>query len=209
MKRPRSPAQLANDARLAARRKAPAAMAMESARTGRPHRAEVRKAERRRRRNDSIDRMAGFTLDIFQPEQLDLKNYVYRWVEDSGARIRVATKSDDYDPVVASEIKDFDPDTIGCEGGESIRQVTGRRENGQPIYAYLLKKPREFFDEDQRAGARRRQDQLEGRILRGETGGMGDDDPALEHAYVASGARIGNVGRQVAADEARTGRVEA
>ena len=156
----------------------------------RPTRIEVRSGERRRRSAGTIDRMAQFTLDIFDESQLD-PDYVYRWVEDSGARMRVATRADDYDPVYADEIKGFDPDTTDSEGGGVVRQLSGRRDNGQPIHTHLLKKRREYFNADQAEGVMRRTDMIEGRVLRGETGQAGDHDRGVENVYVPDGAQIG------------------
>ncbi|MDE2106636.1 MAG: hypothetical protein KGL39_55990 [Patescibacteria group bacterium] len=141
--------------------------------------------------------MAGFTLDMFSSDQLDLSNYVYRWITDTGARIRIATKNDDYDPVLASEIRDFDPADINAEGGETVRQLVGRDGEGKPVYAHLMKKPREFWDEDQAEGVERRSQQLRGRILDGRTGAAGEKDSAVEHVYVTGEARLGSVGKQV------------
>ena len=187
---------------------AKAKMAAVRAARARPTRQEVRSTERRRRTNGTIDRMAQFTLDIFDESQLD-PNYIYRWVEDSGARMRQATKADDYDPVCADEIPGFDPDTTDSEGSGVVRMVVGRRENGQPIYQHLLKKPREYFEADQAEGVRRRTEMLEGRILHGETGHAGDHDRGVENAYVAEGSQIGvpGPGRDVGVGRRKVGPV--
>lgn len=201
MSKPRSAAQLANDERL---RNRPV--------RARPERIEVRTQERRRRKADTIDKMAGFSLDQFSPDQLDLPNYVYRWVQDDGARMRIATKQDDYDPVLASEIKGFDIDTTDSEGSETVRMITGRRENGSAIYSHLLKKPRKFFEEDMGAGVQRRADMLAGRVVQGATGGQAEEDRAVENAYVVPGSGIGGPGGSGArtvdgSSPIRTGRV--
>ena len=104
--------------------------------------------------------------------------------------MRIAHK-EDYDPVMADEIKDFDPDSTDSEGGGVVRQIVGRRDNGHPIYATLMKKPQEWFDADQAAGVKRRTEMLEGRVLHGQTGQAGDHDAPVENAYVPEGVQIG------------------
>lgn len=158
---------------------------------GRVSRQEMSAAHRRRRTAGSLDRMAQFTLDIFAPEQLD-PSFVYRWVTDEGSRLRQATRQDDYDLVGASEIADFSPqDQSDSESSERVRMVVGRDKNGAPTYAYLCKKPRAFFEEDQAAVRDFRQAMMEGRVYRGEVGGEeGESADLTAHAYVPESAGV-------------------
>jgi hypothetical protein len=131
-------------------------------------RADQVAATRRRRRGGNLNRMAQFKLDIFEPDQLDLENFVYRWVNDEDGRMRMATHSDDYDHVGAGEIKGFDSGTTDSESAERIRMLTGRDKNGNPIYSYLLKKPRAYFEEDQEKAVQFREDMMRGIVYNGD-----------------------------------------
>jgi hypothetical protein len=141
-------------------------------RRGRPPRAEVHANERRRRRAGSLNRMAQYKLDIFSPEQLDPR-YIYRWVSDEASRLRMVTKQDDYDFVNADEIPDFSPDDeTDSEPGGRVRIISGEKKNGQPLYQYLVKKRRDFWEEDNRASMSFRDDTLKGRVYKGDVGAV-------------------------------------
>ena len=168
---------------------------------GRAPRADSNRAERRRRKSSSLNRMASFKLDIFTPEQLDLENFVYRWVNDEDGRIRQATRMDDYDYVATDEISDFNPETTDSESTERIRMLVGRDKNGNPTYSYLLKKRRDYFEEDQDEGVRRREDMMAGIVhnaeveaLEGLSGAPGVDKATAEAdaLYAAKGNVIGS-----------------
>ena len=174
----------------------------------RPTRAEVTGHERRRRRAGTLNRMAQYTLDIFEEGQLD-PNYVYRWIADTGSRLRQVTRGDDYDFVNASEIKDFSAeDSTDSEGAERIRMLTGKDKHGNPEYCYLLKKRRDFWEDDNRAGMDFRDDMLAGRVYRGEgdveartvtAEGVKSVSPKevdTSEFYVPPEATLGSVGRR-------------
>ena len=76
-----------------------------------------------------------------------------------GNRLNTATKVDDYDLCDPAEIKDFDvmPESLLTESKDRIRTYVETGKHGQPIYAYLCRKPKEFFEEDQRARMQMRQ----------------------------------------------------
>lgn len=190
------------------RRRAPAAKVATRAR---PARIEVHTAERRRRRGGTLNRMAQYKLDIFTADQLDPR-YVYRWVSDENSRLRMVTKQDDYDFVTADEIPDFSPDdeTDSEPGNGRIRIIAGERKNGQPLFQYLVKKRRDFWEEDNRASMGFRDDTLKGRVYKGEVHnvatGHAKEDGKVERAdvggvdnpenfYVPREATLGTVGR--------------
>ena len=146
----------------------------EAPRRGRPPRAEVVAGERRRRRGGTLNRMGQYKLDIIDPALLDLDNVVYRWINDTPGRLRMATKMDDYEPVPASELgSGFSIETTDSEGGEHVRNYAGL-EGGQPIYAHLCKKPREFWEEDNEEVVARREAMMAGRVYRAEASESGD-----------------------------------
>lgn len=139
---------------------------------GREPRAEGMKRERRRRRAGTLNRMAQMKLDIFAAGDLDLENYVYRWCNDEDNRLAMLTRADDYDFCNAADIKGFDAarsaiDT-NSESDDRIRMVVGSNKGGQPIYSYLLKKPRDYWVEDQEEMVQARADMMQGRVYRGE-----------------------------------------
>lgn len=199
-KRPRSPAQLANDARL--RNQAIEARAAKaqprisqnakpiSPRSRQP-RAEMVSTERRRRRGNTLNRMTGFKLDIFEEKQLDKANYIYRWITDDGPRLRQAYNSD-YDFVNGDEIKDFNASLeTDSESDGRIRMLTGRDKFGNPEYQYFMKKPLEFWEEDNRAGQDFRDDVLAGRVYGGQVDGSApilDADGKIQSVQPKNGA---------------------
>jgi hypothetical protein len=107
-------------------------------------RADQEKTERRRQRGNTV--LPGLKLGV-REELLDRKNFNYRWINDNGGRIEDLTVADDYDLVrdPKKEIKDDN----GNEGA-LISKVVGTTENNQPIRAFLARKPKPLYDEDQR-----------------------------------------------------------
>lgn len=196
MKKPRSAAQLANDARLAQRAKEPRIPLNAKPITARSRqpRAETVATERRRRRGGTLNRMHQFKLDVFSPDQLD-PDRVYRWIADDGSRLRGAY-NDDYDYVGASEIKNFDAATeTDSEGGERVRMLTGKDKWGNPEYSYLMAKPRQFWEDDNRAAQDYRDDVLEGRVYRGE---------GEAAAQVVTDGKLSSVAPEQGADTSQT-----
>lgn len=178
---------------------------------GRPDRAEFKRGERRRRRAGTLTRMAAMRLDVFDPGMLDTENYVYRWVNDEDGKIRMATKMDDYDKVAISELEGFDRDTTDSEGDGVVRMLAGKDKGGNPIYTYLLRKPKWMWQEDMEQAVRFREEMMEGVVHRGESidpqsigldkapkevleaaGLKGAAPTADPHTYVPKGNQIGS-----------------
>jgi len=161
---------------------------------GREPRAEGFKRERRRRRKGTITRMAQMKLDIFDPAELDLANYVYRWVNDEDNRLAMLTRMDDYDFCNTSDIKGFDAarsaiDT-DSESDNRVRMIVGTNKGGHPVYSYLLKKPRDYYEEDQEEGVRAREDMMAGRVFRGEANNEQEEGKDTETFYVPDPANV-------------------
>lgn len=97
-------------------------------------RAEALQQERRRRRDGTLDRMSELTLAVPETVKEDHPDHTFRWVNDAGNRMHRMTVRDDWDKV---------------DGVAPI--PVGTDKEGKPIYAHLCKKPREFWDEDQRS----------------------------------------------------------
>jgi hypothetical protein len=107
-----------------------------------PTRAEAVRSDRRRRRDDTVN--LGLKLGV-SPKFLD-PNFNYRWLNDDGGRIEQTTTMDDYD-LVDDPSKVGKPDADGLGG--KVRKVVGKSDTGGPLYAYLARKPIDFYREDQ------------------------------------------------------------
>lgn len=159
----------------------PQAPQVDPARERQP-REEIHTQERRRRKNGTLNRMIQYKLDCIPAEMLDLDNYVYRWVNDESNKLRMATKHDDYDHVGTSELQGFDPDSFDSQGSETIRMLAGQDKFGNPIYTYLLKKRRSFWEADNEEVVRAREDMMAGRVYRGEIGDSFEDRDEMRDA---------------------------
>jgi hypothetical protein len=113
-----------------------------------PTRADQEKVTRRRQRGSTV--LPGLKLSVNE-KLLDRENFTYRWINDNGGRIEQLTRDDDYDLVrdPSKEVKDDN----GNEGA-LISKVVGTTENNQPIRAYLARKPKPFYDADQKEKAK-------------------------------------------------------
>lgn len=124
---------------------------------GRVARQDAVQAERRRRKDTTIDGSQRLKLAI-PPEvaaKLKADGRTPRWVNDEGNRMHNLTRMDDYDKV---------------SGVSPV--VVGTTKEGKPIKAYLCSKPTEFLDEDRKAKEAVRE-QTEAALLRGKN----PDDP--------------------------------
>lgn len=103
------------------------------------------KAERRRRNSNGLlgyrDRLA------VDESLLDREKYAYRWINDEAGRIHQMTVQDDWEIV-------SDRDNATGTGSELAEQV-GSGEKGSPLRAVLVRKPKDYFDEDKREQQRR------------------------------------------------------
>jgi hypothetical protein len=70
--------------------------------------------------------------------------YHYRWVNDEPGRIAQALEGD-YTFVEPQEVNRTSKD------GNRVRELAGKLEDGSAMYTYLMKIPREYFEEDQQA----------------------------------------------------------
>ena len=81
----------------------------------------------------------------------EIPGFHCRWVTDEGTRINDFTVLDDFDFVERSEINDQvgEAGDGNTELGSRVRVLVGK-DNGKPIFQYLLKKKLEFHKEDKR-----------------------------------------------------------
>jgi hypothetical protein len=142
-------------------------------------RADAVKTERRRRRGNTAH--SGMKLGVNE-EFLDRDNFEYRWINDNGGRIEQMTAGDDWD-LVPDPAKEGKSDADGL--GSIISKVVGKSENGSGMRAYLARKPKEFYIEDQ-AEKRRSLDATMDAIKRGVPQ-TGDASPLGANAYVPGG----------------------
>lgn len=165
---------------------------------GRQPRAEEVAGHRRRRRSGNLNRMVQMKLDCIPPENLDLEHYVYRWVNDEPGKIRMATHMDDYDYVPSTELgKDFDLGATDSESSERVRMYSGKDQHGNPVYTYLLKKPREFWVEDNESAVEAREDMMAGRVYSAEANADNENRPGGDDKfYVTKDSQIGSAAQR-------------
>ena len=110
----------------------------------------------RRRRKEGAG-LIGRRLAVNEAE-LDFGNFQYRWINDDDARMMTMTKYDDWDIVSQSGfvVKEDNPDRTNA-----VTAFVGKHPNGSTKLAYLCRKPRKFYEEDQAAKARELDKQLE------------------------------------------------
>ena len=107
---------------------------------GRPKKGPVR-----RRDKEKID---GTRYKLYAPE---ISGFATRWVNDTNNRVHMLTNYDDWDFVSTQEISDQDGRanvTPELALGDHVARIVGQVE-GKPLYAYLLKKRKEFYEQDQ------------------------------------------------------------
>ena len=157
-------------------KKAPAAR-------GRPPRQAEEKQRRRRRSDMSLGRLS--PLDL--PDDAKDPKYVYRWVSDEPGRIKQLTEHDDYDFVTQEQVGERSDKEKSS--GSHVERPADRISDKRMI---LLRKPKEFYDEDQ-AKKQAHVDEIDNVIRQG-----GSQSPEGLHganAYVPEGGiKIGHKG---------------
>lgn len=99
------------------------------------------KNERRKKRGGG--ELTGTRLGVAK-SKLDFEKFVYRWVNDTPGRMHAKTVEDDWDVVMNDGVKEDATDL-----GNAVSQIVGTAPDGKPLKAYLCRKPRGYFDEDQ------------------------------------------------------------
>ncbi len=146
---------------------------------GIPNRAAEVQSERRRKRGGA------HTGKLAVPEEmLDRDNFEYRWASDKDNRLQDLTVGDDYDFVRTPAIN-------GETEGTQVTRNVGTHD-GKPLKGYLLRKPKPFYDADQKEKLEPVK-QMEDEIRRGGTGHLrGEDRSDLGATYTPgiTGANI-------------------
>lgn len=132
-------------------------------------RAQETTQERRRKRGSTVN--AGKRLTVNE-ELLDREKYHYRFLNDDGGRIAHMTQNDDYELVIDPTKKTKEDST---DLGSAVSVVVGKDGNGNPQRAYLARKLKTYYDEDQREKSRDLDETMNG-IRRGVPQGQGAGD---------------------------------
>lgn len=130
-------------------------------------RAEAISQERRRRNTNAL---AGHRQRLAIREELD-PDFTYRWVNDDGTRMHDLTVNDDWE-IVENRSGTMKPDGTGM--GAEVAVPVGRGENGRPLRAVLLRKRKDWYDDDERAKQRRIDDVEAGLKVGAVPGADGD-----------------------------------
>lgn len=134
--------------------------------------------ERRRKRGGG--ELHGRRLAVVK-SMLDFDNFAYRWINDDPGRIYAMTQEDDWDFITNNGEKDDSADL-----GARVSQVVGSNADGSKKVAYLCRKRKAYYKEDQAAKARELDEQL-AQIRNGN-----DRTGAPQSDYVpTTGIRIG------------------
>ncbi len=98
----------------------------------------------RRKRTDA--NVIGKRLAV-NTSHLDMEKYAYRFINDSPARLHQMTQQDDWD-ICDNAGGALKPDSTDLGGAASV--VVGTKPDGSPMRAYLCRKLRRFYDDDQK-----------------------------------------------------------
>lgn len=113
----------------------------------------TRRTEERRRRRQGAQAEGRLGVD---PNLLNESQYAYRWMNDEPGRLVTKTKNDDWDLVPNAGEKEDSTDL-----GDMVSVVVGTHPDGTPKRAYLCRKPKTYFEEDQKAAQDVLDEQLE------------------------------------------------
>lgn len=123
-------------------------------------RAQAIQGERRRRKDSTLDRIHDLKLAL-PAEFEDDKDYDYRWANDVGSRLFDLTRRDDWDLCGSENPEASDEDRV--------RRPVGTDKLGKPIYAYLVRKPKTFVEEDRKVKEERLRDMEAGLVTSSKT----------------------------------------
>lgn len=108
------------------------------------------------------------------PDLLDMDNFAYRWVNDEkNGRMQFMDQRKGWELVPNAGVKEDSTDL-----GNMVSAYVGREPNGEPKRAYLMRKPRMFFEDDQADKVAALDEQLN-QLRRGN-----DRDGAAQSDYV-------------------------
>lgn len=110
-------------------------------------RSRKEETQERRRRRQGGGYVHGKRLGV-NDEMLDFNRFKYRWLNDEPGRIFAKTKHDDWDIVTnkGGVVKE-DSDDLG----DAVSHIVGTHPNGDAKRAYLVRKPKKYYEEDHKA----------------------------------------------------------
>jgi hypothetical protein len=111
---------------------------------GRTPRAEEITRERRRRNDETLNRINSLKLGI-PPEfknAPDFEQWHYRWINDREDRVYHVLNTDDYEIVTSAKVE--------ADNGDRVRRPVGMDETGKPLHAVLVRKLKSHMDEDRK-----------------------------------------------------------
>ena len=110
---------------------------------GRKPRAEMTMDERRKRMTNIGERNKRLATGGLN---LDSAKYHYHWINDDGSNVYEKLEQDVYDFVSK------DGESVGNDKGDAVSTQVGVKANGEPLVAYLMQKPKKYYDEDAAKG---------------------------------------------------------
>jgi hypothetical protein len=110
-------------------------------------RAEAIQTERRRRSDATLDRVHQQKLAIPAEFRGD-NDHEYRWINDENSRVYDLTVEDDWNICHSSRVEGSDDDRV--------RRQVGTKKTGEPLYAFLVRKRKDWYDADKREKAEKR-----------------------------------------------------
>lgn len=138
----------------------------------RGRRSETREETGRRSRR----LLGGADFKMTVPDELKDEGYEYRWFNDHKNRLQSAYDAD-WDYVEGEAHIGTSAESNNTDGGSRISMVVGTNEDGSPRRAYLMRKRKDWHDEDQREKLKAidaMEDQLRQRIT--PDGGLGQGE---------------------------------
>jgi hypothetical protein len=118
----------------------------------------------KRRRVDGNEGVSGQRLPV-KTSLLDYEAFAYRWINDDEVRLFQKTKQDDYDIMKNNgEVVNG----ANTDLGDAISVIVGTKPDGSARRAFLCRKPRKFYDDDQKKKAEDLDEQL-ARLRRGDS----------------------------------------
>lgn len=145
-------------------------MELEKRGPGRPRKEETArgagiKSERRRRQSDAL---AGVRKRLAIDEsKLDRENFEYYFAKNTPDRLHQLTVQDDWE-IVTDREGEIRQDGNGQ--GSEVSVLSGTGENGAPLNSVLLKKAKNYYNDDF-AAKQRRIDEMENAMRRGPADG--------------------------------------
>jgi len=104
-----------------------------------------------------------------------IPGYQLRWFNDAPGRIDTAVARSWWEFVTQDEIAQSDGNKVvgqNSDVGNKVRAIVGTTDMNEPLYAYLMKIKKEWFDEDQEDAAQKIRDSEKEMI---KNGGMNTD----------------------------------